>query len=326
VERFVGILFLALVLATPRASAQPRTALDVTWEAPATCPSRAALLRMVAASRVQSDHERALAVHAIARYEGARWRATVQTRSEDNEGLRTLEARSCQRLTLGVALVIALALEEAVETPASVVPSMPVVGVRPVEVIVVGDDEVPPVLRRRRRVAPPPTSPRWHWGLRARVALDGWMLPSPTALFAAAVFVRRGGGSRALGGGVSGLGALSGTRPETGVTAGLAFVDAVACGHLGTRWTLALCAGAEAGLMGARSFGYVEPASAEVPYGAALARVALGVAHARGVEFSAVFDALAIVPHLRFEVAGVGPLHEATYTARIGVAASHSFW
>src|SRR5690606_21622325 len=81
-----------------------RAQLAMTWDAPAGCPDRAALLDEI--SELAPDAVARGPIDARVSEDGERWRATVAS----IDGARELEGNSCATVTSAVALVVATAM------------------------------------------------------------------------------------------------------------------------------------------------------------------------------------------------------------------------
>ena len=99
----------AAVLASAQGTAP---SIDLTWSAPAGCPSRAAVL-----AEIQTILEGSIATahpvdaRAAVTRTGARWHVELAIRSDQGSGERTLDADSCAELGSAVALIVALAVD-----------------------------------------------------------------------------------------------------------------------------------------------------------------------------------------------------------------------
>jgi hypothetical protein len=119
-----GIVALSFARAAGAQQAVPP--LDLTWNAPAECPSRRAVIDEVARLlSVASDPPVSAAVRAdVMRDETGRWRATLRVETRDAHGDRTLDAENCEAIASATALIVAVAVEGAapaqIERPAAV--------------------------------------------------------------------------------------------------------------------------------------------------------------------------------------------------------------
>jgi hypothetical protein len=97
------------------------TPVDLTWNAPAECPTRDAVVAEVA--RVLSaSHEQRVPVTAradVARDEQGRWHATLSVSTGDARSDRTLDAEICPAIASATAVIVALAVEGGMPEPAS---------------------------------------------------------------------------------------------------------------------------------------------------------------------------------------------------------------
>jgi hypothetical protein len=134
---------------------------DLTWNAPAECPSRDAVLdevaRVLAARKPGAP---ATARADVTRDGRGRWHATLSVGSREARSERILEAESCPAIASAAAVIIAVAVE----------------GDRP--------EASPPVAAQSTFHPPasaataPEPKPAWQLVVRAGGVLDGGMLPS----------------------------------------------------------------------------------------------------------------------------------------------------
>ncbi len=298
-------LTLALSFALYATSARAQR-LELQHDAPRDCPSRTTLLHQIADARGSSPRDdRALSATVTITPAAPRWRAVITTRSDGAVGERTLEARSCARLTQAVALVIALAIDsEAERTDAP--PPAPAAPV-PTPVLFVDDGELPPALRPRPRrpVTPPP--PSLTYGLQARLLLDAGSLPatSPGVSFGLAL-----GGRTVLARVDAMLFAprvAEGPRAGTRTTVGAWTVAALACAR--PHAAVELCAGVELTAMDARTEGFRQDGSDASLYLATPLRVTFSLPLTR--HFRVGISPELVVPWTRtdYRVTGVGVVH-----------------
>lgn len=116
-RRLTGLLIAATALAAP-AVARAELPLELSWEAPAECPSgatvRAELERVVRARRGRTP-PRLVARARIEQQPDGRWHLHLRTQRDGIIGDRRLEAGSCASLVGAATLVIGLAFGEGVE-------------------------------------------------------------------------------------------------------------------------------------------------------------------------------------------------------------------
>ncbi len=298
-------LALSLVLAAGTASAQR---LDLRHDAPRECPTRAALLQQITDARGTSPRDdRALSATVTVTPVAPRWRAVIVTRSDGAVGERTLEARSCARLTQAVALVIALAIDTEAERTDAPSPTAPLAPPTPTPVLFVDDGELPPALRPRPRTPSAPPPPSLHYGFQARLLVDAHSLPAVTP---AVSFGLSLGGRRLLARVDATLlapRAVDGTRAGTRTT-----VDAWAVAALGCARPFApleLCAGVELSSMNARTEGFRQDGADTSRYLATPLRATLSLPLSR--HFRVGLSPELVVPWTRTEyrVTGVGVVH-----------------
>jgi hypothetical protein len=308
-----------------RAVAQTATGLTLTWEAPPECPDAPSLRRSIAEARGHdfAPNDRALDVRAVVTRTGSRWHAALATRTGSTAGERALDATTCARLTQGVAMVIALAMDaepdappdtaQTTSQPVSLVTSPPVIATTPPTSTTV----TPPIVR-----VPPAPRTRWRWELEARLLGDSRALPE----FAPGVSL----GLRALRGSFglrAELGALlprtaDGPRQGTGSDVGLAFANVRACVQTTVRWLRAsFCGGAEWGVAFASSFGFARPSSSESFWVAALASPHVGVVLTRSLAIELTPDLVVPLVRPEYVVEGVGMIYQVPpWTVRVGLS------
>ncbi len=211
--------------ASARAEPTPRrSAVSLTWEAPAGCPSSERILaetdRILAGSTVRTDPP--IEARARVRREGERWFLSLETRRGTAAGSRQLEGESCT--ALGEAMIVILVL---MVDPALVAETPPKLELEPEPVAELPTPPAPAPVAVTRPPPPPPPSAGCRWG-RPALALsalgDLGALPGPAA-----------GGELTFGLRRCAIGAAAGVRglsPRTGE----AELDAGAGGDL---WLLA---------------------------------------------------------------------------------------
>ena len=271
----------AALLVSGEAAAQ---SLTLRWRASAECPDEAAVLRAVQAAGAPTRPGRDLAVDVEVTHPG-RWRAVLSTREGAREGTRTLESRSCPRLVQGVAMVIALAVEEASAVPAAPAPPEATPARVPVWFV---DDELPPVLRPQ----PPALPPSRGAGLRLGVSVWGASL--------GAVWE----GSAALSQRVEG------PRAGTAMAMGLWRTALLGCAlRGGGRVRAGGCAGVELNRVTARGEGFQRTAE-DAGWTVGVPLRAMGALRfGRRVQVVAEAEAMLPLARVAYAVEGVGVLH-----------------
>lgn len=99
----------------PDAELGPTADIALDWQAPSTCPTETALLEEIAAYRMgQARREDRVGVEVQARrIDDATWSAKVRIELEGDVVERAFSAESCEVLTSGVALLVAVAVDPA---------------------------------------------------------------------------------------------------------------------------------------------------------------------------------------------------------------------
>jgi hypothetical protein len=110
-----GVLGLGLalsVIAWPcRAPAESHRSFDLTWDAPADCPSAQEVERDIMRLIGESSHERTVRASAVVTGNDDGWRVRVRMETGGEISERSLSAPTCRALEKAVALVIAIAIE-----------------------------------------------------------------------------------------------------------------------------------------------------------------------------------------------------------------------
>jgi hypothetical protein len=294
---------------------------DVTWIAPAECPDEASLHAAIAwmlGHPLEADVTEPFSASAVVEPISGGYRVLIETRSHSGEGRRALQAATCVELADATAVILALAINPALEMPTSAPPAA-----EPPE-------PVPPEPTSPEPTSPEPTPPpeppsepdapsldrsattgaRWALGLGA--VLDTNVITVPTFGLESELALTIGnvraslrigfhpphhrtasGGSLAQGGavmlGTAGLRACRPFRPSR-------------------RTSLGPCVGLAAGFSRARGYGVTEPSTALAPWlaldGGARGTVALTPGAARGgggptLAAVAALSVDAVVPLLR---------------------------
>lgn len=313
----------AAALLAARAEADPQ-GLALSWTAPPECPSQTAVLRAVGDARGDAANASPLTVTVTVTRAGARWRAAVRTRSDTQAGERTLEARSCARLSQAVALVVALALDAEPEPVTDI--SRHTDRSPPTPVLFVEDGELPPVLQRRRPTAPRPAATHVSVGFSARAVLDGATLPEATGGFALGLRVGRGIFEGRLDAGMLATRRAPGPRPGAFADFGAWYVDALGCLRAGRRFEVGACVGAEVAMLTARAQGFTRSLDGDAVAVGAVLRLTGGIAVTRSLTVSIEPELLAPVTRLRWEVAGVGAVHALPAVVLRGALAATVRW
>ncbi len=324
-----GIALALLGVAAGTARAQPRSsAVTLTWEAPAGCPSSERILaetdRILAGSKVRTDPP--IEARARVRQEGERWVLSLETRRGEAAGTRELAGESCT--ALGEAMIVILVL---MIDPALVAETAPRLEPEPVAAVVPPPPQKPPVVVARP--APPPAvSPavcRWSRPAIALSALgDVGALPAPAA-----------GGELGFGLRRCALDASASVRalyPRTGeaeldtgaggdlwlAAAGLALGVArdLAPIELGAR------GGVEVGAMSGRGVGINNPDSARALWLAASAGAVLRLQLGARLAALAGLDLVVPLRRPRFVIDDLGSVHRAAaVTGRLALGLELSF-
>jgi len=322
------IALAAVVSLAPSAHAEPPrpSAVSLTWEAPAGCPSSERILaetdRILAGSTVRTDPP--IEARARVRQDGERWLLSLETRRGEVAGSRELEGESCTALGEAMIVILVLMIDPALvpETPPSLEPE-PVVEPPP------PPPPAPPVVTRP---APPPVEPagcRWGRPALSLSALgDLGALPGPA-----------GGGELAFGLRRCALGAslaARGLAPRTGEAA----LDAGAGGDL---WLyaagaalalhadlagleLAAAAGFEAGAMSGQGVGINNPDSGRALWLAASAGGAIVIPLTARLGARAAVDLVVPLRRPRFVIDDLGAVHRAAaVTGRLALGLELAF-
>ncbi|HEY8142271.1 MAG TPA: hypothetical protein VIG06_06355 [Kofleriaceae bacterium] len=304
-------MFAALLATAASARAEPArpSAVALSWEAPAGCPSSERILaetdRILAGSTVRTDPP--IEARARVRQEGERWLLSLETRRGAAAGSRELEGESCTALGEAMIVILVLMIDPALvsETPPRLEPE-PSPEVKP----------PPPAapVTVSKPAAPPPAPQDCRWG-RPAIALaalgDLGALPGPA-----------GGGELSFGLRRCAFGASAGVlglAPRTGEAA----LDAGAGGDV---WLLAGAgaatfrrdlgavglgarAGLEAGAMSGRGVGINHPDAGRALWLAASGGVTLAVP--LGARLAAVLGLDLVVPlrRPRFIIDDLGAVH-----------------
>ena len=328
-SRSRGSLALTFALAAwcafpSRAAAQTSAGLTLAWEAPPECPDASSLRHSITEARGHdfAPNDRALDVRAVVTRTGSRWHAALTTRTGNTTGERALDATTCARLTQGVAMVIALAMDAEPDAPPDAAqPTAPTVAPTTTPPAVA---TTPPAIT----TATPPITPveppraRWRWELEARLLGDFRALPEFAPGVSLGLRVLRGAFGLRVEAGALLPRTADGPRQGTGSDVGLAFVNVWGCVQttLG-RLRPSLCAGVESGVAFASSFGFARPSSSESLWVAALASPHLGVALTRSLAVELTPDLVVPLTRPEYVVEGVGMIYQVPpWTVRLGLS------
>jgi len=314
-------------LAAGEARAQPRpSAVSLTWEAPAGCPSSERILaetdRILAGSTVRTDPP--IEARARVRQDGERWVLSLETRRGDAVGTRELAGESCTALGEAMIVILVLMIDPALiaEAPPRLEPEPVAVVTPPRQAPVVVSQPAPP---------PPPPSPGCRWG-RPALALsalgDLGALPAPAA-----------GGELGFGLRRCALGASAAFRalyPRTGeaeLDAGAGgdlwlAAGALALGVARDLGPLELGArgGVEVGAMSGRGVGINHPDSGRALWLAASAGAVLRLQLAAQLAALMGLDLVVPLRRPRFVIDDLGSVHRAAaVTGRLALGLELSF-
>ena len=93
---------------------------DLTWNAPAECPARDAVVDEVARVLSASREKRVpVTARAEVSRDGGRWHAVLSVSTRDAQGERILEAESCPAIASATAVIVAIAVEGGMPEPVS---------------------------------------------------------------------------------------------------------------------------------------------------------------------------------------------------------------
>ncbi len=276
------------------------TGLEVTWDAPPSCPDEATATAQILARLPTEAARRPVRAHArVVEEANGTWRVDIELYDDDGVGTRSLHADSCAEALTATAVVVAIAVDpEAVPPPPQdddAVPAPPEErspegpgeqtpsAERPAEPVdLTAPDEAPDAspstessIAESSSTEPAPTRsrPLGGWSLGVRGGLDYGALPSPAAhLFGhLGLFGRRW---HVLGGALHRI--QTEASAQVPQTAGGRF--RLTAGRLGAgprlawgRFGLPLHAGVELGAIWARGTGAVEPQTTRRLWAAAIA-------------------------------------------------------
>jgi len=338
VRRLARIVGLALVVATPApAGAQQRLPLELSWHAPAECPSSAAVrAQLERIARVRTGFTLTpLTARAEVVREGAGYALRLHTERDGQHGERRLEASDCETLVSSVTLVLALAFGAGVEvSDAAAVPEQNAAGVGssgedapPAPAPLQSREQGEPAQDTRSDVdatesssttastadTPPDDGLRAPRRLKVALLLGGGaqLALLPSAALAVSAGVELGLGVLSVGMRATGWPAVS-----DGVTAQLsARFDGIGaalagCGHAPLQaLSLALCAGARAAALRGRSSGALDDGSDTAPWYALASAVSLTWPREHALRVRVEAGVALSLARARFEIEGPGEVH-----------------
>jgi hypothetical protein len=314
-------VLLAFVLAfAARAEAQSGLPLELSWEAPAECPSSAEVqgeLARVAHPRpghvLEPVHARATVMR-----EPRRYVLNVHTEHQGQAGERRVEAKDCKTLVRTLTLILALTFGAGVELQdaASSPEGAETAGESDAQPAAKPEPGAPEAAKRESasKPEPPPSAapveaPRSQWSLLAGPALAWQLAPRVAGGFALGATFERG--ALVLGARTSASFAAQ-SSPAPAVNARFASFGASlrGCGRLAF-WQLSagLCAGARALALRGRASGAIRDASAVAPWYAATGNAF--VAWPRNARFRAQLEGGLDVSlnRPRFVIQGLSEVH-----------------
>jgi len=316
--------------------AQQRLPLELSWNAPAECPSAAAVrAQLERIARVRAGFTLTpLTARAEVVREGARYALRLHTEHDGQHGERRLEANDCETLVSSVTLVLALAFGAGVEVsdaaaaPGPNAPAEQSAGQEPPpaparqgkqgEAAQAARSEIDATESSSTAAAPnadaaPDDGDRASDRLRVAWLLGGGaqldLLPS--AALAVSTGVELGLGALSIGVRATGWPVVTdGVAAELdarfdGIGAALA-----GCGHVPLQaLSLALCAGTRAAALRGRSSGALEDDSDTAPWYALATAVSLTWPREYALRVRVEAGLALSLARARFEIEGVGEVH-----------------
>jgi hypothetical protein len=278
----------------PALAASPaETWIELAWEAPAECPTGAAVVAQIDAPKAQRTPP-APVVRArgkVMAVDGGneRYELRLAVRGALGQGERVVRADTCAHIAEAAALVLGVALEGELAAAPKDVPA------------------TPPVAVRTEAHAPHPTT----LGLGIAGAFDAGSLPGASGGPAAALAIARPPWRAEL----HGLALLGrdarGLTEGSGATVRLYAAGARGCvGPVDTAWDPAACAGAEVGRMTGDGFGLRSTSTSAGTWIAATAGVFAGPALSRSIALRAGVEGGWVPLAPRFVVDGQGTVFE----------------
>jgi hypothetical protein len=300
------LLLVATWLVAQEAHADAVAPLDLTWSAPASCPSHAdvesSVARLLAGSRsgetLGADVKVTVDRHGL-------YHARLRTHLRDADGERSLTAASCPLVASATALVLALTIDPtlAVE-PQESEPSPPPPASPP---------PAPPALSapREESVAPAPAATRESSSLTvapgAAALVDVGSLPSPAIGGAVEIAVDKGWASlRAEGAAFGAQHVDAGSRAGAGGRFTLLAASLRGCAGAGALWRVEGCVGIELDRIVGEGFGVSSPGSATRVSAGARAGVRLAFRPAPLLSVPVALDAIVPLNRPTFVLGNVG--------------------
>ncbi|WP_437785588.1 hypothetical protein [Sorangium sp. So ce1097] len=342
-----AVSFLFFVTLAVRAGAAQEHPISLSWQAPDTCPSRAAVLqeidRLLGGGQRTNGRQRFVARAQVTRAGDGRFELMLRTESPDGEGERALSAPTCEALAGAAALVIALGFDPAaVATEAAAASSAGPPSSSPVAPAPTLPPRAPPSSVQPAATAPvlpaaPPSSmakpaasrERFGLGAGAGLGLDVGALDGPVAVIRAwaTLFVARHRFDAAL----SYVPTTPIAAPDRATAGGrftLVAGAASACLALlsWTRATAAACAGLELGQISAKGYGVTRPREGEALWIAPQAKLDLTFVLASPLALRLDAGAEAPLGRRPFVLENVGVVHEPSpLVGRAGLGAEIHF-
>lgn len=295
-------LFAAMlgVLAPSLAAAQ---AVDLTWDAPATCPGQDAVITRLRASPHATRPLRASARVTQGAPDG-RWRVHLETDDGLLHGERELDADTCAELVDAITLILTLTLDAQPDAPPPPPPLLP---------------PPPP---------PPPRAPSATLRLSVRVqaGVDVGRLPSPAPLVSLAVSLGRGRWR------VEALAAWV-TPQQVALASGAgAELDALYGGARGCvvpharEVEVRACGGLDVGVMRGEGFGLTHPAAGSSTWiGAALGGAVTWRARP-WLALTAALDATVMLDRPSFVIRDLGEVHAPSRVGLVALGGAELAW
>lgn len=248
----------------------------IRWEAPAGCPAAEVFRARVVENLGREPREGEVDARAVVAKKGARWRVDMTVKTAAGEGVRELEAASCQELAESAALILALTIDPTagsgevevveLEREAAADETTTTEELR-TEVATLGDDEDPPPadLRRDQKdvaIRTPYTPVDVDTRFRLLVGGDLGSMPGAAPGVGAAIEIALGNWSGDIG--VQTFAAQDALMPEEpmpkGAHVSVTSVVARACYAGGPRWWRAGgCLGGDLMLVRSAQFGLSDP-------------------------------------------------------------------
>ena len=299
---------IAVLTAGPLASAAE---LRFSWTAPADCPSSEAVASRVARPEKATAKDEPLEAEGTVERKDERFRLTLRTKRGDARGERTLEAATCEGLADATAVVLAVAIAPADDSPDATTPTV-VKTEAPKATI------DPTATRDADRAAPPAASRdvlREHeLAVGAALTTDTGSMPATAAGGSLSVAWTPGRFR------LEGLGALYGAQTRTTETGNagadlqlLVFGGRACWAALVQPVEVGPCVGGAASLLSATGFGAKEENfDTGARWATATAGAQIRFPIASWAALRGGVDALAAITRPRFVVEGDGAVHQPT--------------